>query len=42
MSDKITVLVAAMNQDNFSLIEKMRLNTPAVIGNQCNECSNKM
>lgn len=41
MSDKITVLVAAMNQDNFSLIEKMRLNTPAVIGNQCNECSNK-
>lgn len=32
---KIQVLVAAMNQQDHSLIEKMNINTDALVGNQC-------
>ena len=32
---KIQVLVAAMNQTDHSLIEKMNIKTDAIIGNQC-------
>lgn len=34
---KIQVLVATMNQTDHSLIEKMNINTSAIIGNQCNQ-----
>lgn len=33
---KIQVLVAAMNQTDHSLIEKMNIKTDAIVGNQCN------
>lgn len=33
---KIQVLVATMNQNDHSLIEKMNISTDAIIGNQCN------
>ena len=32
---KIQVLVAAMNQTDFSLIKKMNIKTDAIVGNQC-------
>ena len=32
---RIQVLVAAMNQVDYSLPEKMNLQTDAIIGNQC-------
>lgn len=32
---KIQVLVAAMNQEDHSLIEKMNIKTDAIVGNQC-------
>ena len=32
---KIQVLVAAMNQNDHSLVEKMNISTDAIIGNQC-------
>lgn len=35
----IQVLVAAMNQNDYSLIEKMNLQSDAIIGNQCNRNS---
>ena len=34
---KVQVLVAAVNQDCFSLLEKMNINSDTIIGNQCNE-----
>lgn len=36
---KIQVLVAAMNQTDYSLIEKMNIKTDAIVGNQCNRNS---
>lgn len=33
---KIQVLVAAMNQNDHSLIRKMNIRTDAIVGNQCN------
>lgn len=36
---KIQILVAAMNQTDHSLIEKMNIKTDAIIGNQCNHNS---
>lgn len=33
---KIQILVAAMNQKDYSLIEKMNIVTDAIVGNQCN------
>lgn len=36
---KIQVLVAAMNQKDFSLIKKMNITTEAIVGNQCNKNS---
>ena len=36
---KLEVLVAAMNQTDYSLIEQMNLQTDATIGNQCSRCS---
>ena len=33
--DKIEVLVATMNQNNFKLIKEMNLSTDAIIINQC-------
>ncbi len=33
------VLVATMNQDDYSLVEKMNIQTDAIIGNQCNRNS---
>ncbi len=38
---KVQVLVAAMNQNDYSLIKKMNLQTDAVIGNQCDRCSDE-
>lgn len=35
----IQLLIAAMNQKDDSLIEKMNIQTNAVVGNQCDECS---
>ena len=35
----IQVLVAAMNQDDHSLPQKMNLKCDAIIGNQCNRNS---
>lgn len=32
---KVEVLVAAMNQDDHSLVQRMNLQTDAIIGNQC-------
>ena len=32
---KIEVLVAAMNQINYSIIENMKITTDAIVGNQC-------
>lgn len=31
----VEVLVAAMNQSDYSLLEKMNINTPVIVGNQC-------
>lgn len=36
---KIQVLVAAMNQNDYSLIKKMNIKTDAIIGNQCDHNS---
>ncbi len=36
---KIQVLVATMNQNDHSLVEKMNIKTDAIIGNQCNRNS---
>ncbi len=36
---KIQVLVASMHQDDHSLVEKMNIQTDAIIGNQCNRNS---
>ena len=33
---KVQVLVATMNQTDYSLLEKMNIQTDAIIGNQCN------
>lgn len=38
---KIQVLVAAMNQSDHSLIEKMNIKTDAIVGNQCDCCSDE-
>ncbi len=38
---KVQVLVAAMNQKDHSLVEKMHIRSDAVIGNQCDGCSNE-
>lgn len=35
----VQVLIATMNQDDFSLLEKMNIQTNAIIGNQCNRNS---
>ena len=32
---KVQVLVAAMNQNDHSLLKKMNINSDAIIGNQC-------
>lgn len=37
---KVQLLVAAMNQYNNLLVEKMNIKTDALIGNQCDFCSN--
>lgn len=37
--EKITVLVAAMNETDFSLVEKMNIQTDALVGNQCDRHS---
>ena len=36
MPGKVQVLVATINQNDFSLIDKMNLQTPAIIANQAN------
>lgn len=36
---KIQILVATMNQNDFSLVEKMNIKTDAIIGNQCDHNS---
>lgn len=36
---KVEVLVATMNQTDYSLIDKMNIQTDAIIGNQCNRNS---
>ena len=36
---KVQVLVATMNQNDYSLIEKMNIQTEAIVGNQCNKNS---
>ena len=36
---KIEVLVATMNQTDYSLLDKMNIKTDAIIGNQCNRNS---
>ena len=33
---KVQVLVATMNQTDYSLLDKMNIQTDAIIGNQCN------
>ncbi len=38
---KVEVLVAAMHQEDGSLIEKMNIQTDAIVGNQCERCSNE-
>ena len=38
---RVQVLVASMHQTDSSLVEKMNLSTDAVIGNQCDRCSNE-
>ena len=37
---RVQVLVAAMNQNDDSLVKKMNIKTDALIGNQCSFCSN--
>ncbi len=37
----IQILVVAMNQQDFSLIEKMNIKTDAIVANQCDKCSNE-
>lgn len=32
---KVEVLIAAMNQSNFQLLQKMNIQTDAIVGNQC-------
>ena len=39
MSELVQVLVAAMNQNDYMLPEKMNLNSDAIVGNQCNHNS---
>ena len=39
MEDRVQVLVAATNQDTFTLHEKMNIKSDAIIGNQCNQNS---
>lgn len=34
---KIEVLVAAMNQTDYSLVDKMKITTDAIVGNQCDK-----
>lgn len=36
----VQLIVAAMHQKDDSLIKKMNIQTEAVVGNQCDECSN--
>ncbi len=38
----IQVLVAAMDQSDHSLIKKMNITTNAIIGNQCDRCSDEV
>ena len=38
----IQVLVAAMHQQDGSLIEKMNIQTDAIVGNQCDRCSDEV
>lgn len=38
----VQVLVAAMHQSDASLIQKMNLQTDAIIANQCDRCSNEV
>lgn len=42
MSNNIQVLVAAMHQTDTSLIQRMNLQTDALIGNQCDRCSDEL
>lgn len=39
---KIQVLVAAMHQTDASLIEKMHIQTDALVGNQCDRCCDEV
>ncbi len=39
---KVQVLVAAMNQRDRSLVKKMNIQSDAIIGNQCDRCSNEV
>ena len=34
---EIQVLVAAMNQKDYSLLDKMNIKTDVIVGNQCDE-----
>lgn len=36
---KIEVLVAAINQNDYSLLEKMKINSDVIVGNQCDKNS---
>ena len=42
LNEKVQVLVAAMNQSDDSLPEKMHLTTEAIIGNQCDQTSDRV
>ena len=35
VQNKLQVLIASMNQDDYSLLDKMNIQTEAIVGNQC-------
>lgn len=37
MKQRVQVLVAAMNQTDYSLLDKMNINSDCIVGNQCNK-----
>ncbi len=39
---KVQVLIAAMNQTDYSLVKKMNIQSDAIIGNQCDCCSDEV
>ena len=39
-SINVQVLVATMHQSNHALLEQMHIETDALVGNQCDRCSN--